>query len=171
MNQKILHADLKLKKRVARSMSAAALVGVVAAVGVRWYMAQQLVLAQTDVENAVINAMWLIRSFAVIAGAGLLLGSLYWARLALKIGRSGQYPPPRMSVLKDTPIRTGAAAKCYGYTAAAVAMLLLVLGTCGMYGMQAAFGRVIAPPTAKKASAAPAQNLGVRPKLLPDSDV
>ena len=68
-----------------------------------------------------------------LAEAGIMVPAFSLAGLlsylARKISRSGQYPPPGMQVLRDTPIRTGRAAR----TAARICLLsAVVVVLCGI---------------------------------------
>lgn len=81
-----------------------------------------------------------------LAEAGIMVPALSLAGLlsylALRIRRSGQYPPPGMQVLRDTTIRTGRAAQ----NAARICLLFaVVVVLCGI-GMGLIMGWLLSEP-------------------------
>jgi hypothetical protein len=66
---------------------------------------------------------------ACVGGLGFVGISIWLWRLARRIRRTDQYPPPGTKVLRDTPIRTGLAA----WKVAARAELAAVLALAGAF--------------------------------------
>lgn len=88
----------------------------------------------------------------VVAGAVPLVAGLYLGAIARRILEAGRYPYPGMTVLSDTPLLTGDAARRRGHRTLAAALLLALGGPIASgvaYGaiqdMFTAAERMIAP--------------------------
>lgn len=119
-------ADRRLR-RVAMVLLPAMLVA--ALVGLSWLRRRMLDLeytALTSPSEAAQGVMML--SSRVFVGAALVLGvfgSWYFA-VAWKTLRSERFPPEGVPVLRDTPIRSGAAARLRGFVGLFLALLMLL---------------------------------------------
>ncbi|QDU96830.1 hypothetical protein [Lignipirellula cremea] len=143
MSRRVVPADLKLKRIANWTLAASALAGVGMVFGLRWYLGQQLELAQTNLDLAIANALWLVRAFALAAGLGLLAGAAWWGRMAWRIRSTRQFPPPGARVLADTPIRRGPHAMQLAWNAGLLAGVLLLTGTLGMLALERTFSNVL----------------------------
>jgi hypothetical protein len=125
----IIRADFRVRARVLIAIVLCTLLGVLAIVADDTYVDQLMALYPTAPQLAIVKIQ---RFVVVLASVTTLLafglaGVLGY--LCFRVLRSGQYPPPAMKVLRDTPLQTGRSA----LLRALVGLLLagLILG-CGL---------------------------------------
>ncbi|NQU22182.1 MAG: hypothetical protein HQ567_12935, partial [Candidatus Nealsonbacteria bacterium] len=83
--------------------------------------------------QAAAGAVRLTAIFSSIGTASFVgMGFWFWW-LGRKIVRADRYPPPGMKVIRDTPVRTGAAAGRLAIAAQITGLLLAVAGTAAMW--------------------------------------
>jgi len=129
----IIPADPKAR-RVALALVLAGLVaGGTAVLWLNRYQDDLLRLARKDRPVAVAKALRLANAVALAGGAGLVAAGVWFAVLGRRICSAGRFPPPGMRVVRDTPVRTGAAARRLAALATAAAVLLILCGTVGMW--------------------------------------
>jgi len=124
----LVHADPRLRKRAIVVALMTALVGIVYLYWLNGFLDNVEILSVTDWEAAV-EKLWpilLVTMAAVLCSAVAVAGIL--AYLAVRVYHTGQYPPPGIRVIWNTPLRTGRAA-----TVAATCILLLAVATI-VYG-------------------------------------
>ena len=133
MSQEIVPAD----KTQRRLVLLAALVAVAAAavlIGVLKQQADTLGETPDDgLHQAAAGAVRLTAIFSSVGTAGFAGMGLWFWWLGRKIVRAGRYPPPGMKVVRDTPVRTGAAAGRLAIAAQITGLLLAVVGTAAMW--------------------------------------
>ncbi len=164
MNQKIVHANPKVRLATTAILAVAALLLLGVLFLLRSYLASQLTLMETDFATAMNNVLTLVTMLAVMMGAALLVLSMYFAYLAFRIRATGQFPPPGSLVVKDTPLLTGAAAARRVWIAGAMSLVLAFAATVGMYTFQNTVHRVMKSGTNKK----PAGERLVAPRIKPN---
>jgi hypothetical protein len=123
----IIRADCHVRARVLIALVLCTILGVIAFVAGDTYVEQLMTLSTTAPQLAIAK----IRHFVVVLASVVMLLALgltgVLGYLSLQVLRSGQYPPPGMKVLRDTPVQTGSRAT----RRAVVGMLLAVLALCG----------------------------------------
>jgi hypothetical protein len=114
-------ADHQLRRRSILLVVLAVVVGAVLlwVLHIRLERIQQT--AEQDLVAAADGALRLVQICAWCGGLGFVGIGLWFGRLGWQIHASGQYPPPGMKVIKDTPLRTGPSAA-----------ISLAAGTLGM---------------------------------------
>ena len=123
-----VHADPRLRTRAIVVTLMVALVGLIYLHWLNGFLQDVELLSMKDGTVAV-KKLWpilLATMAAVLCSSVVLAGTLTY--LAVKVYRTGQYPPPGMRVLWTTPTRTGRAA-----TVASLCILLLAVVAIG-YG-------------------------------------
>ena len=72
----------------------------------------------------------------LIAGAGLPLvfAAIYFWRTGAATLKAERYPPPGLSVIRDTPILTGGRARLRGRMIQTVAVLIILMEATGVFG-------------------------------------
>ena len=129
----IIRADPRARK-TAMAVSVAILLLAAALLWcLRAYQKAVLDAARWNQPAAVAKALRLADTAACLGGLGLLAAGVWFARLAVRIGRSGRFPPPGMKVIRDTPLRTGVKARAMSRAAFASAGVLILAGTLGMW--------------------------------------
>ena len=73
-------------------------------------------------------------------GIGLWMFALGW-----RINRAGQYPPPGMKVIRDTPIRTGPQARTMANVLQLAAFVLITAGVVATWWLHQVALRIFAP--------------------------
>lgn len=124
----LVYADPRLRKRAIIVILTTALVGVLYLYWLSGFLHEVELLSMTD-WKAAIEKLWpplLATIVAVLCSSGAVAGILTY--LAVRVYRTGQYPPPGIRVLWDTPLRTGRAA-----TVAATLILILAVAAI-VYG-------------------------------------
>jgi hypothetical protein len=71
-------------------------------------------------------------------GAGAWLFALGW-----RINRAGQYPPPRMKVIRDTRVRTGPQARALANVLQLAAFVLIAAGVVGTWWLHQVAVRIL----------------------------
>jgi hypothetical protein len=82
-----------------------------------------------DLQSAASRAIWLARVFAWLVGVSFVAIGAWFLRLGRSIRRSGQFPPPGMRVIRDTPVRAGAHARALAHLATATGIASALLGS------------------------------------------
>lgn len=107
MQDPIVAADPKARRQVLIALTISIVVGLIALKLLHSYLNGLLVLVGEDEEAATTQAVRLISILAALGALSFLgMGWWFW-RLARRIRRSDQYPPPGAKVLRDTPLLTG----------------------------------------------------------------
>lgn len=125
MTDEIIRADPAVRRK---TFLALALIAVAAMGGYFWLwprLAESLL--QGTPEERLQTLSWLL--VGLFSPCFVFAG--YLMLLSLRIARSGQYPPPGMKVVKDTPLLRGAQAARMGRLLAAITGLLMVVGVAG----------------------------------------
>lgn len=124
--------DRRARRRVAVGGAAIVVLGLIALGALRAELRRVVRLAQDDVPAAVQQVQRLALWTFGAASFGLVGMAVSLMRLGRRIRRSDRYPPPGMLVLRDTPLRTGAAARRMARSVTAGGVFFLVMGTLGM---------------------------------------
>ena len=77
----------------------------------------------------------LVRVLAVSSALGLVGCALWFWRLGTRVLRGGEYPPPGMKVIKETRVKSGGAARRLAHAALLASVVLMALGTMGVWGL------------------------------------
>lgn len=122
-------ADRRARRTVAVVTVALLVLGAVALGVLHWELRRLARLAQNDVPAAVEHVQRLALATLGAAALGLIGMGVSLVRLGRRVRRSDRYPPPGMTVLRDTAIRTGPAARRVARSLAAGGVFFLVVGT------------------------------------------
>ena len=96
MADQVVRGDPALRRRAIWLLLSAAVLGA---------FALTVVSAQLrEVSAAATMQRWLWSAVGLASGGSLVFGG-YLARLAQRVFRTGQYPPPGQRVIRDTPVR------------------------------------------------------------------
>lgn len=158
---KVVKADATRRWLVLGCLALAAMISVVVFVWMQSYLQSQLQSFSADPEGTSANISFVTRILLVALAVGLIGFALYFGWLGLRVLRAGQFPPPGMKVIRDTPIRHGSAAKLTGVAALIYCAFLLAVGTFGAWridhGIQLMI-RAVAPTLPAVDTAGPEQS-------------
>ncbi|MFP5212784.1 MAG: hypothetical protein ACLGPL_05340 [Acidobacteriota bacterium] len=125
MNDRIVHADKKLRKTVILALIALMIVGGLC----HWYVAEDLrelqTLSKVDPEGAIAGFKKLLTVIAAVNGLISVVFTVYFFFVGHRTWQSGIYPPEGLRVIKDTVVRTGAQAKLMALVHFTVAAVIL----------------------------------------------
>ncbi|HID76922.1 MAG TPA: hypothetical protein EYP56_13120 [Planctomycetaceae bacterium] len=107
VEDRIVQADRRFRRRVFWWVGVALLLGLLGLLLVRRHVDGILELADRDLDQAIAQARRLAAVCAWITGLGLTGIGLWFGRLGWQIYLWDQYPPPRWRVIKDTRVRRG----------------------------------------------------------------
>ena len=122
MNQDIVAADKEFRKRFIIFLVLIVIVFVVTILYMKSYLDQMEHLLRVNRNLAMKKVMFLLKLWLGLGSLPILGLAVYQILLARRILKSGRFPPPRMKVIRDTKIQTGAKAK-------RVAISLIVLSS------------------------------------------
>ena len=133
MQREIVPAD-KTQRRLVLLVAVVAIAAAVVLIGVLKRQVDVLREAPDDeLWQAAEKTLRLTALFSGVGTAGFAgMGFWFWW-LGRKIIRAGRYPPPGMKVVRDTPVRTGAAAARLAIAAQITGLLLAVAGTAATW--------------------------------------
>jgi hypothetical protein len=126
--QQVVPADKGYRRRVLLWGAVLTVAGAIGLVVAHRQFQAILELADRDLSEAVEKALGLATFFAWLTGLSVVGIGLWFGRLAWKILRCDQYPPPGAKVIKDTPVRTGSRARRIAAAALAACALFVPLG-------------------------------------------
>ena len=129
----IIPADTRLRARAIVLAVALTVVGIIAMVLLKVQLRGIEELAEDDLPAAFEKALRLTTAIAWIAGLSFVGMGLWLWRLGRRINRADRFPPPGAKVIKDTPVRTGPAARRVADLAQLAAFSCIVVGTVGMW--------------------------------------
>lgn len=128
MPEKIQKADPRLRRLMIGWLLSGIVVGVVLILSLKSWQVEFELLSRNDPRKAGELIARYLRWF-VILNAVLMAGLALWLwRFSRKISASGRFPPPGVSVIRDTVIKTGPAAGKYAIAGYFFALIFLVLG-------------------------------------------
>jgi hypothetical protein len=123
----ILPADSRARRLAVIIWVVAASLGTAAVWWLSSYIEALTVLGRTDRDAAsalfrsrVLPALWVVALVSIVAGAVL-------ARHGLQVLRSGRFPLDSARVIRDTPRRTGGAARLVGIVLTTAGVLMAIL--------------------------------------------
>jgi hypothetical protein len=91
-------------------------------------------LGGDKLDAALVQARFWTTAFAWLAGLSFAGIGAWFVRLAVKVLRSGRYPPPGWKVIQDTRVRTGRDARRIALGTMAAAVILAAVGVgCAWY--------------------------------------
>jgi hypothetical protein len=125
MNQGIIRADSKYRRKVALIYAALILLGVVI-IGMVLPWAQKYLQRLEPV-----TALWVMKVVLIVMFLSIIPMALYLLAFGCKVLASGQFPPPGVKVIKDTRIIQGEKARVRGRVLVFLSIILMVLGLSG----------------------------------------
>ncbi|QTA93714.1 hypothetical protein [Desulfonema magnum] len=125
MNPPIIPADKKLRKQTIVALLICIPIGLFLIQSLSAYIEEFESLIATDIELATVKIKKLLTIITVINAIFSSALALHLSSLAIKILKSGCYPPPGMRVIKDTPLQIGKKAKNIGTALIFTALLIL----------------------------------------------
>jgi len=128
MNSEIQPADTALRTKVLATMGVVCLLAVAGVLLLDAYFERLQILAQHDIQLAALKLRAVAEPLVMAVGAGAVLAGL-WAMVgAVRILRSGRFPPPGMKVIHQTRIVTGRPATLRGVVGLVLGLTLIFLG-------------------------------------------
>jgi len=127
MNQDIVPADKEFRKRFIIFLVLIVIVFVVTILSMKSYLDQMEHLSRVHPDLAMKKVMFLLKLWLGLGSLPILGFGVYQILLARRILKSGRFPPPRMKVIRDTKIQTGAKAKKIAIFLIALSSIIVVL--------------------------------------------
>jgi hypothetical protein len=133
MHTDFIPADKELRKKFILFLVIVTLAFLVLEPHIKAYMDQMNQLSKKDPELALDKTMLLLKWSMRVVFLALLGMGAYLILLARRTFRSGQYPPPRMRVIRDTRLRRGNQAKRAAISLIVLASILIVVAFFFLY--------------------------------------
>ena len=121
----ILEADPAYRRKMVLALIVLAVLGGAALILTKSVLDGIEALAAVDPDAAIQKIKGLIVGIIAVNAVLSSVFGLWFVLLAVRVFRSGQFPPPGMKVVRDTPIRTGKKAKVAGAALSGAAVLVL----------------------------------------------
>ncbi len=129
----IVPADRRLRRLAVAAVVLLSIGGVAGILSLRSSMDQIDKLKEDDLPAAAHRLQSVVAVVAWVGGLSFVGCALWLFQLGWRTNRAGRYPPPGMKVIKDTPVRTGSAARAIANLALVGALLAAAVGTLGMW--------------------------------------
>ncbi len=133
MNTSVVPADKELRKKFIIFLVLVTIAFIALEPPFKGYMDQIDQLSKKDPELAFKKAMLLLKWSLGVVFLLLLGMGVYLVLLARRTLRSGQYPPPRMKVIKDTKLRTGTQARVAAVSLITLSSILVIFALFFLY--------------------------------------
>jgi hypothetical protein len=127
MNQDIVPADKEFRKRFIIFLVLIVIVFAVTILSMKSYLDQMAPLTRENPNLAAEKVMFLLKWWMGLGSLPILGLAVYQILLARRILKSGQFPPPRMRVVRDTKIQTGPKAKRVAISLIVLSSIIIVL--------------------------------------------
>lgn len=121
----ILEADPAYRRKMVLALIVLAVLGGAALIITKSVLDGIEALAAVDPDAAIQKIKRLIVGIIAVNAVLSSVFGLYFVLLAVRVFRSGQFPPPGMKVIRDTLLRTGKKAKIAGAVLSGAAVLML----------------------------------------------
>lgn len=128
MNPEIQPAEPALRTKTLAVLGMVCLLAVAGVLLLDAYFKRLQILAQHDVQLAAEKMRAVAEPLFMGVGAGAILAGLWAGVVAVRVLRSGRFPPPGMRVTRDTPVVTGRNAELRGVAGLVLGLMLIVLG-------------------------------------------
>lgn len=128
MDNEIIRADKKLRRRMLWLTGVLGLAGLIGLAFVHHYLQGINDLVGEDREAGYANAARLAAAMAWMAGLSLVGIGIWFLRAGHRVRRSRRFPPPGAKVIRDTKVRTGLDARDFATLFTAIGLLTTVLG-------------------------------------------
>jgi hypothetical protein len=123
---KISRADPVARRRVLLLLVGFAVCGVLLKVGADWFRSPLAHWVLADPAAADQRLGYVLFAMALLMSTPLLALAVFFYSLGRRTVRSGEFPPPRWRVVRDTPVISGAAAVSRGRLLLVLAALCLL---------------------------------------------
>lgn len=124
----IVYADRRLRKWAVGGIWALAAFGTLLLVRTEIYLQSLRDLSVIHPQEAIANAVVLLKAVVLACSTGCLGFGLYLLLLGRRVHAARQFPPPGMRVLRDTQIVAGPAAEKKAKVLGALAVVLIAAG-------------------------------------------
>mgnify|MGYP006301148669 CR=1 FL=1 len=121
----ILEADPAYRRKMVLALILLAVLGGAALILTKSVLDGIEALAAVDPDAAIQKIKGLIVGIIAVNAVLSSVFGLYFVVLAVRVFRSGQFPPPGMKVIRDTLLRTGNKARMAGVILSGAAVLVL----------------------------------------------
>lgn len=136
MPEKIQKADPRLRRLMFVWLMFGFFIGILIILSFKNWQVELELLFRSDPRKAEELLARFLKWFAIL-NAFLIMGLAFWIwRFSRKISASGRFPPPGISVIRDTEIKTGAAAAKYAIAGYFLASFFLVLSGLMVFVME-----------------------------------
>jgi hypothetical protein len=133
MNQDIVLADKEFRRRFVLLLVLIVIVFVVTILSMKGYLDQTGPLTRGSPNLAIKKVVLLLKWWMGLGSLPILGLAVYQILLARRILKSGRFPPPRMKVIRDTKIQTGAKAKKVAISLIVLSSIIIVLTVFFVY--------------------------------------
>lgn len=121
-------ADPKLRRRLILLLLVLAAGGIALILGLDAYLERIVEASKEEPERAMRHVFNLLRLCMTLGGAGSIVFGLYFGNFSLKVISEARFPPTGTRLVRDTPIRLGAAARLRGRIGLLFSGLLIIAG-------------------------------------------
>ena len=127
MSQDIVRADKEFRKRFIVFLVLIAIVFSITILSMKSHLDQMGELRRENPGLAGKKVILLLKWWMGLGSLPILGFGVYQILIARRILKSGQYPPPRLKMLRDTKIQTGAKAKKMAMSLIALSSIVIVI--------------------------------------------
>ena len=133
MNQDIVPADKNLRKKFFIFLGLSVIAVLIIVPYFNGYLEEIKQVFKENPEVAFKKSMFVLKATLSFVSLLLVVTGIYLMFLARKTLKSGQYPPPRMRVIRDTRLRTGTQAKVSAISLIVISCILIILAFFFLY--------------------------------------
>lgn len=133
MHNEVIRADKSARWGTLLLLVAMSAIGVLVIWILGRHMEAILRLAETDWAAAADQTLRVTGIVAWLGGLGFVAAGVRLWLLGRQIRLAGQFPPPGLKVIRDTPLRTGRRAMAVAWAAQVTAAACIAMGTVGMW--------------------------------------